>query len=186
MREGKGMLGSMENLFGSVGNDQPFGSYEEYMEFLFASVNEGLNRYLANLKQVYATGEGGYKNVLYPDLEIAHDVCIEKIERFLDSQEKVSWAEEAGGEIQGTVGNDWRQEEKASEGDDDFLDLDALFSDFAMESSQALRENIGDSPKELSVEEMVDYIGARAELALENGRLHPAFPRGFTENQPGA
>ena len=76
------------------------------MEFLFASVNEGLNRYLVNLKQVYATGEGGYKNVLYPDLEIAHDVCIEKIERFLDSQEKVSWAEEAGGEIQRTVGND--------------------------------------------------------------------------------
>lgn len=85
----------MENLFGIKGKDQPFGNYEEYMEYLFASVNEGLNRYLVNLKQVYATGEGGYKNVLYPDLEIAHDICIEKIERFLDSQEENSQEEDS-------------------------------------------------------------------------------------------
>ena len=60
----------------------PFGSYEEYMEYLFACVNEGINRYLKELKKVFATGQGAYKNVLYPDIEIAHDTCMEKIRQF--------------------------------------------------------------------------------------------------------
>ena len=57
----------MADLFDEEEKTQPFESYEEYMEYLFACVNEGMNRYLTDLKRVYATGEGGYKNVLYPD-----------------------------------------------------------------------------------------------------------------------
>lgn len=195
----------MENLFGIKGKDQPFGSYEEYMEYLFASVNEGLNRYLVNLKQVYATGEGGYKNVLYPDLEIAHDICIEKIERFLDSQEENSqeedsqeenylgsdpadalfsdeeeqmegWDEDRTGHEDSDEAEDsWEQEGRTSREEDDSLDLDALFSDFAMETSQAAREDVGQPAEVFSVEDMVDYINARANLALENGISLPFY-----------
>ena len=73
----------MEKMFDQGLRASAFGSYEEYMEYLFACVNEGINRYLRGLKEVFATGQGGYKNVLYPDLEIAHDTCMEKLNRFL-------------------------------------------------------------------------------------------------------
>lgn len=61
---------------------EAFDSYESYMEYLFACVNEGISRHLQRLKEIYATGQGDYKNVLYPDLEIAHDTCREKLGQF--------------------------------------------------------------------------------------------------------
>lgn len=184
----------MEKLFGSKGKDQPFESYEESMEYLFACVNEGLNRYLVNLKQVYATGEGGYKNVLYPDLEIAHDLCIEKIERFIDSQEKISGQnnengngadEQAEGGRHDGIGNgaeDGGHEGTGNEDDgsdygedDELLSLDALFSDFAMETSQTAEKASKDSPGEPSMEELMDYINARAALTLDEGLSLPFY-----------
>lgn len=184
----------MERLFGSKGKDQPFESYEESMEYLFACVNEGLNRYLVNLKQVYATGEGGYKNVLYPDLEIAHDLCIEKIERFIDSQEEISGQSDESGDGAderaeagrhdgtGRGAEDGRQDETGNEEeesdygeDDEFLSLDALFSDFAMETSQTAEKASQDSPGEPSMEELMDYINARAALALDQGISLPFY-----------
>ena len=37
------------------------------------------DRYLTDMKTLYATEDGGYKNVLYPDLEVAGDVCKEML-----------------------------------------------------------------------------------------------------------
>ena len=62
----------IREFFENRERSRPFASYEEYMEYLSACVNEGLNRYLAEMKLIYASGQGGFKNVLYPDLEIAH------------------------------------------------------------------------------------------------------------------
>ncbi len=61
---------------------QPFKDYGEYMQYVFDCVNRSLDSYLGEMKTVFASGQGGYKNVLYPDLEIASDVCKAKLESF--------------------------------------------------------------------------------------------------------
>lgn len=63
-------------------DNRPFSDYTEYMDCLFACVNSSLNWYLTVLKQKYAVGEEGYKNIFYPDLEIAQCLCQEKLYRF--------------------------------------------------------------------------------------------------------
>lgn len=143
----------MESLFDKRKKTLPFGSYEEYMEYLFTCVNEGMNRYLTGLKQVYSLGEGGYKNVLYPDLEIAHDVCLEKLGRF-QSEETAPMEEE--------------HEALDSGEKDDLMDLEGLFSEFVMETTQPEVETE-------DIAELMDYINARAKLAKEAGVSLPFY-----------
>ena len=82
-------------MFDREQKSDAFDSYESYMEYLFACVNEAINRYLQRLKEIYATGQGDYKNVLYPDLEIAHDTCKEKLGQFRMRGEERQGAEKA-------------------------------------------------------------------------------------------
>ena len=62
-------------------NNQPFESYTEYMQYIFDCVNGSLDAYIAKLKVQYANGEGGYKNVFYPDLETAEEACKNRLSR---------------------------------------------------------------------------------------------------------
>lgn len=61
---------------------KPYKSYEEFMSHLFGIVNTSMDTYLSEMKLVFASSQGGYKNVLYPDLEVAHDVCREKLDKY--------------------------------------------------------------------------------------------------------
>ena len=61
---------------------------------VFDCVNRCLYQYLEGMKGVFSNGQGGYKNVLYPDLEVASDSTKEQMQ-------KLSWvlttpAEEVG------------------------------------------------------------------------------------------
>lgn len=70
------------DIYGGISakeNTQPFADYTEYMDTLFAWANNCLDNYMENLKQKYAAGDGGYKNIFYPDLEIAQTLCQRKI-----------------------------------------------------------------------------------------------------------
>lgn len=133
-----------ETLFDKGLMKCPFDSYEEYMEYLFACVNEGMNRYLRGLKEVFATGQGGYKNVLYPDIEIAHDTCMEKIRQF-----------------EGRISKEDETEQESI--DEELLDL---FGDFIEEQNRQLGEENG-VREEDSIEEMMEYIRARAKVSEE-------------------
>ena len=44
----------------------------------YAVIGGWITKYIA----VFATGKGGYKNVLYPDLEVASEVCAQSIRDF--------------------------------------------------------------------------------------------------------
>ena len=66
----------------SVENIIPFQSYDEYMKHIFDCVNRCLNVYLEGMKSTFSNGQGGYKNVLYPDLEIASDTAMELVMKF--------------------------------------------------------------------------------------------------------
>ena len=68
-------------------NNIPFQNYGEYMEYLFACVNMAMEAHLTQMKAVFATGQGGYKNVLYPDLEVASDICSQRIRSFQNVEE---------------------------------------------------------------------------------------------------
>ncbi|MDE5748109.1 MAG: hypothetical protein K2I21_11110, partial [Acetatifactor sp.] len=161
----------MADLFDEKDRSQPFESYDEYMEYLFACVNEGMNRYLANLKKVYATGEGGYKNVLYPDLEIVHDLCVDKLGQFQDSRRQKEKDEDPVSGKDSAPGG-----ESDAEQDLDMSDLDDLFSAFAAASGGSVDEDgADDGVSYYSAEEMIDYINARAALAGEAGVSLPFY-----------
>ena len=69
----------MTDKFDGNLQETAFSGYGEYMEYLFACVNMALEEQLERMKLVFATGKGGYKNVLYPDLEVASEICVQNV-----------------------------------------------------------------------------------------------------------
>ena len=136
---------------------EPFGGYPEYMDYLFACVNSRMDQYLEEMKGLFASGQGGYKNVLYPDLEIAHTMCQEKIHLFSSEPVKDDEDEENG-------------QEPAELSDE----LMALLGDYAAEMGTAASGE-SQSIREPDCEEMMTFIEARAEKTLEAGIALPFY-----------
>lgn len=137
---------------------EPFGGYPEYMDYLFACVNSRMDQYLEEMKGLFASGQGGYKNVLYPDLEIAHTMCQEKIHLFSLEPVKDGEDEETG-------------QEPAAELSDELM---ALLGDYAAEMGTAASGE-SQSIREPDCEEMMTFIEARAEKTLEAGIALPFY-----------
>lgn len=136
---------------------EPFSGYSEYMDYLFACVNSRMDQYLEEMKGLFASGQGGYKNVLYPDLEIAHTMCQEKIHLFSSEPVKDDEDEENG-------------QEPAELSDE----LMALLGDYAAEMGTAASGE-SQSIREPDCEEMMTFIEARAEKTLEAGIALPFY-----------
>jgi len=136
---------------------EPFSGYPEYMDYLFACVNSRMDQYLEEMKGLFASGQGGYKNVLYPDLEIAHTMCQEKIHLFSSEPVKDGEDEENG-------------QEPAELSDE----LMALLGDYAAEMGTAASGE-SQSIREPDCEEMMTFIEARAEKTLEAGIALPFY-----------
>ena len=140
--------------------NKPFKDYDEFMDYLFACVNSGLDGYLEEMKVVFATGQGGYKNVLYPDLEIAHDICREKMQKFTFNTESVPEEQKDSKEL--TV-------------DDELLSLlDCFSGDLAGDEPVTFSDDSEDE-EEPTVSDFVDYIMKRAKLSLQEGINIPFF-----------
>ena len=137
---------------------EPFDGYPEYMDYLFACVNSRMDQYLEEMKGLFASGQGGYKNVLYPDLEIAHTMCQEKIHLFSMEPVKDGEDEETG-------------QEPAAELSDELM---ALLGDYAAEMGTAASGE-SQSVREPDCEEMMAFIEARAEKTLEAGIALPFY-----------
>ncbi len=192
----------IDNLFEKATEERPFQDYNEYMEYLFACVNESMNRYLTGLKSVYASDQGGYKNVLYPDIEIAHDTCLEKLNRFmgeaipqeeeqavdLESLEKESLSAKdqmqeewlSGAENEDDADDEFDAEDDDTEefDDEDDRDFASLFDDFLSDFDEVGDD--GDLYTQerqalFSVEEMVRLIQKRAALTAESGVKLPFY-----------
>lgn len=151
------------NIYDKFNREQegePFSGYPEYMDYLFACVNSRMDEYLEEMKGLFASGQGGYKNVLYPDLEIAHTMCQEKIHVF---------SSETAGESE-----TGENEEEQTEGEGLSDELMALLGDYAAEMGTVASEEDGDAG-ELSCEEMMAYIEARAGKTLEAGIPLPFY-----------
>jgi hypothetical protein len=121
--------------------EQPFSGYQEYTEYLFACVDRQLSAYIERLMRLFAADNGGFKNVLYPDIEVARDLCAKHLMDF-----------QAGGEPSSG--------ESAAEPDAELDDeLAALFSDFSQPAASADQK-----AADTSIEELLDYIDRRAAL----------------------
>ena len=126
----------------------PFQSYGEYMEYIFSCVNERLDDYLGEMKLIYASDQGGYKNVLYPDIEVAHDTCKEHIAKFYEGA---------------------RAEAEEEKFDDDMVDDELLSLLGAFMEQEEHSVSPKKSENEVSLQEKLLYISNRAELTLEKG-----------------
>lgn len=144
--------------FDRTEEDKPFSGYAEYMDYMFACVNDRMNRYMEEMKQIYATGQGGYKNVLYPDLEVAHTLCQEQLERFAH-----------GGKEDG---DEWLLEEEPMD-----EEMAALLGEFAMglDSSGETGETKGEEGTDDGTESLLAYVAGRAEKTVEAGIPLPFY-----------
>ena len=99
-------------------NGKPFRDYTEYMQYMFDCVNGCLDTYISKMKVTFANGEGGYKNVLYPDIELAGDACKNRLQ--------ASYKERFGGEEASSSASD-EDDEGNDASDEESKDADDLF-----------------------------------------------------------
>lgn len=125
---------------------EPFHSYNEYMDYIFACCNMALVAHIQKLKNKYVSGQGGYKNVMYPDIEIAYDLCEDRLQRFQT------------GQYDGTAGQ--TADMKASDVDSELADLLNEFAQTADNSEQ------GSQSEDMTVDEILSLIDAR--IAVTN------------------
>ena len=132
------------NLFDLEKRDSPFDSYEEYTNHLFACVDLRLSGYINRLMHLFASENGGFKNVLYPDIEVARDLCEQHILDFRSKRKAKSGFQE---------GPLPEETEELPE------DLMAIFAELSGPQPE-------DEPAEqdLTLEEMLEYVDHRAGL----------------------
>ena len=163
----------MQPRFAQENREKPFENYDEYMKYMFACVNNAVDEYLTGMKEVFANEQGGYKNVLYPDLEIAHDVCKDHVSKFLHESDLIA------GEPEGDyTDTDSQDESDLEEGIPE--DLLSILGAFASEtSSPADNSDWSDNNEivsvDMSLHECMEYIKHRALLTQENGTVLPFF-----------
>lgn len=145
----------MADKFDENLRETAFSGYGEYMEYLFACVNMALDEQLDRMKLFFATGKGGYKNVLYPDLEVASEICAQSIRDF----------QYKDGEEQDEDG-DSLEEDGMSE------DLLALFGDFVTETSGG---NESEKKESTTAKSRMEYIASRAKKTVEQGINLPFY-----------
>ena len=162
---------------------QPFESYNDYMQYIFDCVNGSLDSYIGKLKVLYANGEGGYKNILYPDIELASDACRNrlaesyKIRMGISSQDEEAKPEDEDESI--SKDNEAEDEDEDEELDSDLLSLlgnfaaDNPYDEKDEEDSDVWTEINKDT--KIPILERLETIDKRAELTIENGIALPFY-----------
>ena len=113
------------------GKARAFASYDEFMENVFDCVNRCLNGYLEGMKLLYANGQGGFKNVLYPDLEIASDSTQNQLLRFNRRYGTAAPADKGadtddGEELESLIADVHKDDAEEDEEEEDEDELDCL------------------------------------------------------------
>ena len=150
----------------------PYENYGEYMTYIFDCVNTGIDRYLTDMKTLYATEDGGYKNVLYPDLEVAGDVCKEMLSAFISNGNGRALDKE---EASDTLDESYDEEEEDDEEDDDLLELLGAFSSGQDGGKKKDGEKKTAAVSSLSAKEKLEYAQKKAEITVEAGIPLPFY-----------
>ncbi len=150
-----------ENRFSEQLKKEPFRNYSEYMDYIFACVNIHLAEYINGLKSKYATGQGGYKNVMYPDIEIAYDLCVARIQQFMEDDEARK--------------EQHKQEEEQLKEQEASLDdeLASLLQEFAIGFDTSVEENEGSI--QLNADEMLSFIEEKMAITDTQAQSFPFY-----------
>ena len=132
MKENRSILEEGKAVSDRSAAREAFRDYDSYMESVFDCVNQCLYQYLEDMKTVYSNGQGGYKNVLYPDLEIASDTAHGKVQKF---RQMHPGRDAEGEEEDGTGTWDFDMAEDAPEDDPARIELE-LLSELVSEYSE--------------------------------------------------
>ncbi len=157
---------------------KPFKDYNEYMEYVFDCVNSCLDKYMDHIKHVYASGDGGYKSILYPDIEVASDACKIKLEEFYSdnssSYEDLSVTNE---EKRSDAFDEDEEEEEEDEENDELLALLGGFSTVSEPEDDTDNGSASNTPviEHIDVHEKLDMVSARADLTIEAGISLPFY-----------
>ena len=108
--------------------DKPFEDYNEYMQYVFNCVNTALDKYIDVMKKTFASDQGGYKSILYPDIEIAGDTCRTMVERFYSDGNPDEDVEDEDEDVFDTDEDEGEDESDNEEIDEDLLALLGAFS----------------------------------------------------------
>ena len=163
---------------------KPFESYNEYMKYVFDCVNTSMDKYLDVMKNVYASDDGGYRNVLYPDLELAGEMTRNHVERF--------YTDSPAGYDRSEAEDEPEEEEEASDQEeDDYDDDDELLSllnafssgtgdgsdDDEDEDEEKVRPDRSgmEADRMIQIRDKLAFIEDRARLTVENGISLPFF-----------
>ncbi|MEG1541580.1 MAG: ATP-binding protein [Oscillospiraceae bacterium] len=141
---------SQAELFNPRDEGLPFESYQQYSDYLFACVDLQLSSYISGLMRLYVNDNGGFKNVIYPDIEIAHDLCEKQIAEF--SLKAAPAAPEVAPTKSPSLGSD----------------LDELFSDFTDRPSGIPSIEVREDSATLSASRCMEYVAKRAALMDES------------------
>lgn len=134
----------------------PFESYEEYMSYVFACVNYRLTDYIEGLMRKYDAGQGQYKNVMYPDIEIAHDMCSENVYKFFNEDVDDSSDSEDDEDIEDNFDDEFRDILSSFGESEDDEDEDE-YDDDGQSGNSVKKDNT------MTVENMFSFIDSRLE-----------------------
>lgn len=167
----KDEIETMSKIFSKDLENKPFADYEEYMSYVFACVNMTLDDYLAEMKKTYLSDQGGYKNVLYPDLEVAHDLCQRRVDGFYSQEGESFESTKPQDEMQES------EEENTENNGDDFEDeIFSLLGEFAGASQKSSDETKGQNKGvRPDAHEMIEWLDHRASRSIEEGISLPFY-----------
>ena len=149
----------IETRFRDELRNKPFESYDEYMDYIFACVDVRLSDYIENLMRKYAAGQGNYKNVMYPDIEIAHNLCKDRMIQFIQSENKSYETE------------DDEEENEILEDDEELMDLLNVFASAQVSQDETEEEETSS----FGVEDMMSFIDARISITNINAVKLPFY-----------
>lgn len=136
------------DLFDFSKENTPFESYNAYANHLFACVNLRLSAYIKHLMALFSAEGGGYKNVIYPDIEIASDLCEAQLAEFRSRY--AAGAKKAA--------------EPPAQAAQVSSELAALFADFCAQEKKASGAKQQQALQDHSPERLLSYIEHRAAL----------------------
>lgn len=164
---------NIKERFGEEWKDRPFTDYSEYMDYIFACVNYRLSDHIEGLMKKYDAGQGNYKNVMYPDIKIAHDLCYDKTLQFMhtevgaygrdkdDIAQSGEGTAKSGAYVAKNGQNTTPGGAETAEIDRELSDLLGAFRMNADEEIYDAGKDDGEETAGLSIEEMMDFIDAR-------------------------
>ena len=143
--------------------DKPFESYDEFMRYLFSCVDVRIKEQIKVMQQDYASDRGGYRNVMYPDLETAEIKNQKRYDEFF--HEKAKSEEESDFDEEDSDFQDEFDDSIPS----DLLDLLGSFSNDEDDEEEADSE----ASIDMDISEMITYIMERGRLSREQGMILP-------------